>query len=150
MDEFFVLSPRSCYRFYRRWHARNFNDQYIALGRPIGLSDEAQRDAKLAKLDSVAGIALLSAVGAVAVRGSEKHRHHPAIAVAYGTANALVVDELALLLDLKNVVARRTRKRRRGHRPHRRRSHPFSGLALLAARAPDTALLPRVTSTFSD
>ena len=36
-----------------RWHARNFNDQYIALG-PIGLSDEAQRDAKLAKLDSVA------------------------------------------------------------------------------------------------
>ena len=54
MDEFFVLSPRSCYRFYRRWHARNFNDQYIALGRPIGLSDEAQRDAKLAKLDSVA------------------------------------------------------------------------------------------------
>jgi hypothetical protein len=53
VDEFFVLSPRSCYRFYRRWHARNFNDQYIALG-PIGLSDEAQRDAKLAKLDSVA------------------------------------------------------------------------------------------------
>src|SRR6185369_17055832 len=53
LDEFFVLSPRSCYRFYRRWHAWNFNDQYIALG-PIGLSDEAQRDAKLAKLDSVA------------------------------------------------------------------------------------------------
>jgi hypothetical protein len=49
------------------------------------------------------GIALLSVIGAVGLHGSEKRRHHPAVAVAYGTANALVVDELALLLDLKDV-----------------------------------------------
>jgi hypothetical protein len=49
------------------------------------------------------GIALLSAIGAVGLHGSEKRRQHPAVAVAYGTANALVVDELALLLDLKDV-----------------------------------------------
>jgi hypothetical protein len=49
------------------------------------------------------GIALLSAVGAVGLRGSEKYRRHPAVAVAYGAANALVVDELALLLDLEDV-----------------------------------------------
>lgn len=49
------------------------------------------------------GIALLSAVGAVGLRGSDRQRRHPAVAVAYGTANALVVDELALLLDLKDV-----------------------------------------------
>jgi hypothetical protein len=53
---FWILHPKARnLRIERtlRWHARNFNDQYIALG-PIGLSDEAQRDAKLAKLDSVA------------------------------------------------------------------------------------------------
>jgi hypothetical protein len=36
-----------------RWHARNFREQHIAL-EPLGLSDEAKRDAKLAKLDAVA------------------------------------------------------------------------------------------------
>jgi len=49
------------------------------------------------------GIALLAAVGAVGLRGEEKHRHHPVTALAYGSATALVVDELALLLDLKDV-----------------------------------------------
>jgi hypothetical protein len=49
------------------------------------------------------GIALLSAVGAVGLRGSDERRRHPAVAVAYGAANALVADELALLLDLKDV-----------------------------------------------
>ncbi|MBV8966842.1 MAG: hypothetical protein JO191_11785 [Mycobacteriaceae bacterium] len=49
------------------------------------------------------GIALLSAIGALGLRGSDKRRHHPAVAIAYGTANALVVDELALLLNLKDV-----------------------------------------------
>src|SRR6201995_6125675 len=49
------------------------------------------------------GIALLSAVGAVGLRGSDERRRHPAVAVAYGAANALVVDELALLLELKDV-----------------------------------------------
>jgi hypothetical protein len=46
---------------------------------------------------------LLAVVGAVALRGAEKHRRHPAAAVAYGSATALIVDELALLLDLKDV-----------------------------------------------
>ena len=49
------------------------------------------------------GIGLLAAVGAVALRGHERHRHHPMTAVAYGSALALVIDELALLLDLKDV-----------------------------------------------
>src|ERR1700721_880088 len=49
------------------------------------------------------GIALLAAVGAVGLRGADKHRRHPATAIAYGPATALVVDELALLLDLKDV-----------------------------------------------
>jgi hypothetical protein len=49
------------------------------------------------------GIALLAAVGAVGLRGSDRQRRHPAVAVAYGAANALVVDELALLLDLQDV-----------------------------------------------
>jgi hypothetical protein len=49
------------------------------------------------------GIALLSGVGAVAVRGDEEHRRHPAVAVSYGSGLALIVDEFALLLDLKDV-----------------------------------------------
>ena len=49
------------------------------------------------------GIALLSAIGAVGLREAEQQRRHPAVAVAYGAANALVVDELALLLDLEDV-----------------------------------------------
>jgi hypothetical protein len=49
------------------------------------------------------GIALLAAVGVVGLRGSEKQRRHPVVAIAYGSAAALVVDELALLLDLEDV-----------------------------------------------
>jgi len=49
------------------------------------------------------GIGLLSGVGAVAVRGEERHRRHPAVAVCYGAGLALIVDEFALLLDLKDV-----------------------------------------------
>ena len=49
------------------------------------------------------GIGLLSGVGAVAVRGDERHRLHPAVAVSYGSGLALIVDEFALLLDLKDV-----------------------------------------------
>jgi len=49
------------------------------------------------------GIALLSGVGAVAVRGDEEHRRHPGVAVTYGSGLALIVDEFALLLDLKDV-----------------------------------------------
>ena len=49
------------------------------------------------------GIALLATVGAVGLRGTERQRRHPATAIAFGSANALIVDELALLLDLKDV-----------------------------------------------
>lgn len=36
-----------------RWHARNFNEQLIAL-EPLGLADSASREAKLLRLDGVA------------------------------------------------------------------------------------------------
>jgi hypothetical protein len=49
------------------------------------------------------GIALLATVAAVGLRGSEAQRRHPAAAIAFGSANAMIVDELALLLDLKDV-----------------------------------------------
>lgn len=49
------------------------------------------------------GIALLATVGAVGLRGTDKQRRHPAAAIAFGSANAMIVDELALLLDLADV-----------------------------------------------
>ena len=49
------------------------------------------------------GIGMLAAIGAVAVRGEDRHRRHPAVAVSYGAALALIVDEFALLLDLRDV-----------------------------------------------
>jgi len=49
------------------------------------------------------GIGLLTGVGGVAIRGEEKHRRHPVTAVTYGSGLALIVDEFALLLDLKDV-----------------------------------------------
>jgi hypothetical protein len=49
------------------------------------------------------GIAMLGGVGAVAVHGTEENRRHPAVALGYGTGLALIVDEFALLLDLKDV-----------------------------------------------
>ena len=49
------------------------------------------------------GIGMLAGVGAVAVRGTDRQREHPAVAVSYGSGLALIVDEFALLLDLKDV-----------------------------------------------
>jgi hypothetical protein len=49
------------------------------------------------------GIGLLTGVGGVAVRGDERRRRHPLTAIAYGSGLALIVDEFALLLDLKDV-----------------------------------------------
>jgi hypothetical protein len=49
------------------------------------------------------GIFMLAGVGAVAVHGDEAHRQHPVVATAYGSGLALIVDEFALLLDLKDV-----------------------------------------------
>lgn len=49
------------------------------------------------------GIGMLAGVGAIAVRGEDRHRRHPAVALSYGGGLALIVDEFALLLDLKDV-----------------------------------------------
>jgi hypothetical protein len=49
------------------------------------------------------GIAMLSGVGAVAVQGEDRTRRHPALAAIYGAGIALIVDEFALLLDLRDV-----------------------------------------------
>jgi len=49
------------------------------------------------------GIGLLAGVGAVAVHGEERYRSHPAVAMSYGSGLALIVDEFALLLDLRDV-----------------------------------------------
>jgi hypothetical protein len=49
------------------------------------------------------GIGMLAGVGAVAVHGTDRQRQHPAVAVSYGSGLALIVDEFALLLDLKDV-----------------------------------------------
>jgi hypothetical protein len=49
------------------------------------------------------GIGMLAGVGAIAVKGDEKLRRHPATALVYGVGLALIVDEFALLLDLKDV-----------------------------------------------
>jgi hypothetical protein len=49
------------------------------------------------------GITTVSAVGGVALRGDERMRRHPMVAMAYGVGLALIVDEFALLLDLQDV-----------------------------------------------
>jgi hypothetical protein len=49
------------------------------------------------------GIAMLTAVGGVAVHGQEAARRHPLTAASYGSGVALILDELALLLDLEDV-----------------------------------------------
>ncbi len=49
------------------------------------------------------GIAMLTGVGGVAVHGEDKQRRHPAVSISYGVGLALIVDEFALLLDLKDV-----------------------------------------------
>jgi hypothetical protein len=49
------------------------------------------------------GIGILTGVGAIAVRGEDRQRRHPAVALSYGGGLALIVDEFALLLDLKDV-----------------------------------------------
>jgi hypothetical protein len=49
------------------------------------------------------GIGELTGVGAVALSGEDRHRRHPLVALTYGSGLALIVDEFALLLDLKDV-----------------------------------------------
>jgi hypothetical protein len=49
------------------------------------------------------GIALVSGVGAVGLHGDDAIRKHPSVAVAYGSGLALIVDEFADLLNLRDV-----------------------------------------------
>lgn len=49
------------------------------------------------------GIATLMGVGGVAVHATGLPRHHPVLATAFGAGVALILDELALLLDLQDV-----------------------------------------------
>jgi hypothetical protein len=49
------------------------------------------------------GILTVSGVGGVALRGEDRLRRHPVIAIAYGVGMALIVDEFSLLLDLQDV-----------------------------------------------
>jgi hypothetical protein len=53
------------------------------------------------------GIGLISSVGGVAVYGDSELRRHPVVGAAYGIGLALVVDELALLLELRDVYWQR-------------------------------------------
>jgi hypothetical protein len=57
------------------------------------------------------GIALLAVVGAIALRGQETDRRHPLTATAYGSGAALIIDELALLIDLQDVYWARDGRR---------------------------------------
>ena len=86
------------------------------------------------------GIALLSGVGAIAVRGEEAHRRHPAVAVSYGAGLALIVDEFALLLDLQGRLLGQAgpdldRRRGRRHRRGRVLLRGAAGAAQAAAGA---------------
>ena len=49
------------------------------------------------------GIGLLVGVGGIAVQGEDETRRHPVVALSYGAGLALIVDEFALLLDLRDV-----------------------------------------------
>jgi len=49
------------------------------------------------------GIGLVSGVGGIAVHGEDSRRRHPLVALSYGAGLALIVDEFALLLDLRDV-----------------------------------------------
>lgn len=49
------------------------------------------------------GILDVATVAGISIRGTDSQRHHPILATAYGAGLALIVDEFALLLDLKDV-----------------------------------------------
>jgi hypothetical protein len=82
------------------------------------------------------GIAMLTGVGAVAVHGEERYRSHPAVATSYGSGLALIVDEFALLLDLRDVYWAK-----------QGRISVDVGIAAIAATGSYFALLPVVRAT---
>jgi hypothetical protein len=49
------------------------------------------------------GILAVSTVGGIAIQGEDPRVRHPALGLGYGSGLALIVDEFALLLDLKDV-----------------------------------------------
>ncbi len=49
------------------------------------------------------GILIVSTVAGLSLRVDERIRRHPLMALSYGIGMALIVDEFALLLDLKDV-----------------------------------------------
>lgn len=49
------------------------------------------------------GIATVTAVGGVSLHGADRFHRHPVVATSYGAGLALIVDEFALLMDLKDV-----------------------------------------------
>jgi hypothetical protein len=49
------------------------------------------------------GILSVSSVAGISIRGTDPRTHHPVLPTAYGAGMALIVDEFALLLDLKDV-----------------------------------------------
>src|SRR5512135_934428 len=49
------------------------------------------------------GITMLAGVGGIAVHGEDRRRRHPTVPLVYGAGLALIVDEFALLLDLRDV-----------------------------------------------
>ena len=49
------------------------------------------------------GITMLAGVGGIAVHGEDRKRRHPTVPLAYGAGLALMIDEFALLLDLRDV-----------------------------------------------
>ncbi len=49
------------------------------------------------------GITMLAGVGGVAVHGEDRRRRHPTVPLVYGAGLALIIDEFALLLDLRDV-----------------------------------------------
>ena len=97
---------------YRQRHqAERALDLLIARGIPcssisvvlLAPADAAVRDGGMDGGVLAGTIGILAGVGAVAVRGEDRHRRHPAVALSYGAGLALIVDEFALLLDLKDV-----------------------------------------------
>lgn len=49
------------------------------------------------------GILMVTGAGGAALRGGSRLRRHPIVAIAYGAGLGLIVDEFALLLDLRDV-----------------------------------------------
>lgn len=77
------------------------------------------------------GIQLLAASGGVAIYGNGRYRNHPAVVVAYATGWALVVDEFAMLVHLKDVYWSRLG-----------RSSVLIGTALIALEGAGLACIP--------